>query len=453
MSAYYNEIDAHAAEWLRNLIAAGHIAPGDVDERDIRDVKPDDIKGYTQCHFFAGIGIWSHALRSCGWPDDRPVWTGSCPCQPFSGAGKGEGFDDERHLWPAWDWLVQQCRPAEILGEQVASKPGLAWFDLVSADLENKAYAVAAADLCAAGVGTKAGESRFIMEARISVLRCADLCPDPVLAGHICDFADDLGNTLDGGHHIRQRLYWYAEWMGDADSARAAVGLPEQTERQERHSEVDDNRSDRLSGPKQRRSSVNRLANATDSGRGSGAGLRNQGSGELGRHVAADSGAVGHLADMHGDGRNQTREHIAPTGDDGTAGDGSVEWVGHPVNQPRERFSKGIPGTKTQEYATRQSIDGCMSERPKHAGEGTGVGSADADHSEGRDADWLFCRDGKWRPVESGTFPLAHKVAGRVGQLRAYGNGLDAETAKAFVTAVMEDRHFRHTRSSLVDLL
>lgn len=53
-AAYYNEIDPYAAQWLRNLIAAGHIAPGDVDERSIEDVKPDDIKHYTQCHFFAG---------------------------------------------------------------------------------------------------------------------------------------------------------------------------------------------------------------------------------------------------------------------------------------------------------------------------------------------------------------------------------------------------------------
>ena len=107
MKAYYNENDPFAAQWLRNLIAAGHIAAGDVDDRSIKDVQPEDLKGYTQCHFFAGIGGWSYALRLAGWPDDKPVWTGSCPCQPFSQAGQKAGFSDIRHLWPTWDNLIE----------------------------------------------------------------------------------------------------------------------------------------------------------------------------------------------------------------------------------------------------------------------------------------------------------------------------------------------------------
>lgn len=52
-----------------------------------------------------------------------------------------------------------------------------------------------------------------------------------------------------------------------------------------------------------------------------------------------------------------------------------------------------------------------------------------------READWLYCRDEKWRPVESGTFPLADGITSRVGRLRAYGNALNAEAATLFVRA------------------
>jgi DNA (cytosine-5)-methyltransferase 1 len=151
--AYYNEIEPFAAQWLRNLIAAGHIAAGDVDERSIIDVQPEDLKGYAQCHFFAGIGGWSLALRLAGWPDECPVWTGSCPCQPFSSAGQRKGHADERHLWPAFHRLISECAPAIVFGEQVASADGREWLAGIRADLEALGYACGAADLCAAGVG------------------------------------------------------------------------------------------------------------------------------------------------------------------------------------------------------------------------------------------------------------------------------------------------------------
>lgn len=148
---YYNEIDPKAAAWLRELINRDLIAPGVVDERSIEDVVPSDLKGFTQCHFFAGIGGWSYALRLAGWPDDKPVWTGSCPCQPFSTAGKGTGFNDERHLWPAWFHLIKQCNPSAVYGEQVANASE--WLELVQGDLEGVGYTFAAIPIEAASVG------------------------------------------------------------------------------------------------------------------------------------------------------------------------------------------------------------------------------------------------------------------------------------------------------------
>lgn len=66
---YYNEHDLKAAAWLEMLIATGSIPAGIVDRRSIEGVQPDDVRGFTQCHWFAGIGGWSLALRHAGWPD------------------------------------------------------------------------------------------------------------------------------------------------------------------------------------------------------------------------------------------------------------------------------------------------------------------------------------------------------------------------------------------------
>jgi DNA (cytosine-5)-methyltransferase 1 len=151
MSAYYNENDPYCAQWLRNLIDRGLIAPGDVDDRSIEDVQAKDLDGYQQCHFFAGIGGWSYALRLAGIPDDYPVWTGSCPCQDFSLAGKQAGFEGTRDLWPAWFRLIQECRPDVLFGEQVDDS--LEWYDRTAADLENLDYPVGACVVPACAVG------------------------------------------------------------------------------------------------------------------------------------------------------------------------------------------------------------------------------------------------------------------------------------------------------------
>jgi len=153
MTTYYNEYEPYAAEWLRNLIKKRLIPNGEVDTRSIIDVSPDDLRGFVQCHFFAGIGGWAYAARLAGWPDDRPLWTGSAPCQPFSEAGKGLGKEDPRHLWPAWFKLIKACKPSIIFGEQVSDAIRYGWLDAVYDDLEAEDYTVGAAVLPACSVG------------------------------------------------------------------------------------------------------------------------------------------------------------------------------------------------------------------------------------------------------------------------------------------------------------
>ena len=328
MSAYYNEIDPFAAAWLRELIKAGHIAPGEVDTRSIEDVVPSDLAGFRQCHFFAGIGVWSHALRCAGWPDDRPVWTGSCPCQPFSAAGKRKGTADERHLWPAFFHLIGQCLPVTIFCEQVASRDGLAWLDLVSSDLEGSGYACGAVDACAAGFGAP---------------------------------------------HIRQRLYWVAYADG------------EQLHRS-----------------------------------------RLQKSG--GRAELADGGGVIGLADtafrrngaFHGQPVKGVRSQKS------TGGHGFSGGLGNTVGKGLEGYTgHGDEEAGRQKQDSSASTAGC-----------NGVSLP----TDGfwRNADWLLCRDGKWRPVEPGSCPLAHGTTARVGRLRGYGNAIVAPQAEAFIKAFMD---------------
>lgn len=150
---YYNEIDAQKAAWLRELMNAGEITTGEVDERSIKDLGATELTGCERLHFFAGIGVWDYALRLAGWPADWPIWTASCPCQPFSSAGRRGGIEDDRHLWPWLMGLIAERHPHVVIGEQVSSPDGLAWFDIVRTDLEAAGYACGSLDTCAAGVG------------------------------------------------------------------------------------------------------------------------------------------------------------------------------------------------------------------------------------------------------------------------------------------------------------
>ena len=375
MSAYYNEIDPFAADWLRNLIGAGLIADGVVDTRSISDVRPEELFEFTQCHFFAGIGVWSHALRGAGWDDDRPVWTGSCPCQPFSGAGKREGIADKRHLFPDWFHLIRECRPATIFGEQVASKDGLGWLDLVQADMEGEGYAFAPFDLCASGFGAP---------------------------------------------HIRQRL-WFVAHSDHTGSQGRISGWPH-SERQDQHGHIG------CGG------TVDGMAhsecNQQRSGRGTGregqagheCGVEPSGRGEIGG--MDNAGGIGRDAGRHGNYGGDVRIEF----------DATVEDVGlaHSSSSGRQyEPSVKSPRVQSQEIGNEER-------RPELGGHGSSLGSGAKTNGVWRDADWLYCRDGKWRPVEPSTFPLANGIAGRVGRCRAYGNAIVSEVAQGLISSFME---------------
>lgn len=72
--AYYNENNPIAAQWLRNLISKGHIAPGDVDERSIEDVLPSDLVGIRPIAI--GPEHIGHRIgQFCSWEIKHPTWT------------------------------------------------------------------------------------------------------------------------------------------------------------------------------------------------------------------------------------------------------------------------------------------------------------------------------------------------------------------------------------------
>lgn len=295
---YYNEFDPGAAAWLRELIKEGHIPQGYVDGRSISEVVASDLAGFTQCHFFAGIGGWSYALKLAGIPATTKLWTGSPPCQPFSTAGKQLGQLDERHLAPTFMWLVDQCRPPILFGEQVAAAIGKHWLDDLFDELERQGYACGAAVLPACSVGA---------------------------------------------YHKRERLFFGAM----ADTRRAGQCKPSY--------------------------------NST---------------------VPAVGGTLAELSER-----------------------GDI--VSSVADASGERPQGRLPGWEDSQRQVEHRPAGCDC-----ATIATGENK-----SFWSDVDWLGCRDGKFRSVEPGTFPLADGIPARVGRLRGYGNAIVPQVAAEFIKA------------------
>ena len=538
VAAYYNEHNSYAAQWLRNLISAGHIAPGEVDDRSIVDVQPADLVGFSQCHFFAGIGGWSLGLHIAGWPDDRPVWTGSCPCQPFSAAGKRGGFDDARHLWPEFFRLINACRPDVVFGEQVASSDvvgrvskvrrgkagdgvpdtqsrrleallqglrergsqvdqamafaaqeslsGLAardasrlradrrckasgegevdpvWFGLARYPGEDRHGLVrgdgatvrsdgaksverplsgseetgcglhdrqhAGRDLCTEHDGERLGRGRDLdgrgrdsgatlgeeVERLLSTSRGGPDAPDdaPWLDLVRADL-ERAGYTVGacvlpacgvGSPHIRQRLWWVA----DTDGWQSREARPVQSSRQHGQQPEDGVACVLADTGRQRLPAREREA-VLGTGRWSEGRAVEQCGG-------ASAGGMGH-AECLGAGRDagscacpEGRAELRPAGHD-AGPSGAVGGVG---DASRDEQQADRPG----------SVRGEKTASTPGIGSGYGIAGAGGDLRPGptngfwRNPDWLFCRDGKWRPVEASPQPMADGLPNSLGRVR-----------------------------------
>ena len=387
IKALYHDFDPFKCAVVREAIKAGAITDGEVICGDIKELKASDLVGFQRVHFFCGGGFWDLALNRAGWGDEE-VWTGSCPCPSFSEAGKGEGFDDDRHLWPDWDTLIGERRPPVLFGEQSHAAIGFGWLDLVCGNLEAKGYAVAAAVLGAHSVGAP---------------------------------------------HRRQRLYFAA------DHCTAASGA--NTNNSERRSDV---------------------AGGYESNR-SAAG-REQGDGELGAACYVGNPAHSDGWDAGAEREQRSREQRLLEEDCGT-GDSADTSDGD--RGRRERGKKKGVG-KNREWRWRpaiigplvalgvdldakcQGLEGHFGDVREWRGPGwldpltaRSVAEAGATRGFWADCDWWYGRDGKYRPIGPGLFPLATRSSARVGRLRMFGDAICVETAVAFIKAYIDAKRMK----------
>lgn len=347
---YYNEWDKDAAAWLRELKRAGLIPDGDIDERSITDVKAHELTGYTQCHFFAGIGGWPLAFQLAGIDPSENADSGSCPCQPFSGTGKQMGFADPRHLWPTLRRIENRRRAAKVYGEQVASKLGREWLSRVFSDLEIMGYAGSGADLCSAGVGAP---------------------------------------------NIRQRLYWFADRMEYA----AGDGRIERGAKSSGRGVAGGCGSGGVAEPDRRQ--LDRFADGEGRQRNRSQAGRQQGDGEL--ESGGDVGGVGYAMRAGSFSASQSGAHPSETS-----------------RGARDGVSSGSSPTRRLGYADHARREGRIIRwnggYQRAAGETSVAGPATFGGFWGV-ADLVFCRDEKWRRIESGSFPLVNGIPSRVGPL------------------------------------
>jgi len=392
MTAYYNEFDPKAAAWLRQLIINGDIADGVVDERSITEVQADDLKGFTQHHFFAGIGVWSYALRNAGWGDDRPVATASLPCQPFSAAGNQKGKEDERHLLPHFLELVGQCNFHTIFGEQVEAAIRHGWLDDLYAEMENQDYTVGSAIIGAHSIGKP---------------------------------------------HIRKRIYWVAQSNKFDRWAEQEPGQQEGSEWREPISHS------RINGIGMGNTDNARLQEHRESGE-----LHIRESyRENKKRLNLDTGISDRVADTNGEQCEQGLQSLS-------GGQAERHWsnsehsrMDNPISDQYRCSERGV-----DEETNRAEI----SDRTEVTESGGLGGASEYVHEREESIEWLYCRDEKYRPIKSGIKPLVDGIArgvvhssdsvieanasaeARTIRLKGYGNAIVAPVAEEFIRATID---------------
>ena len=456
MRIIYNDIDKGAAAWLSQLGRTGALPRGRIITTSITELELGDVSKADQVHFFAGIGGWAHALELAGYAGLR-CWTGSPPCQPFSVAGQQRGKDDDRHLAPVWLNLVRKCRPPVLFGEQVADAIRHGWLDDLFNALEECGYACGAAVLPACSVGAPHIRKRLFFGA----VRLADSCGEPRkrLPGRF--FAAEEREHRAGEQHgplaIRHSDGGAANRLADSVPAGWPEWRPQSGERQ---------------APRSR--SVSRLAHSDQIQRGrvsdgeGGQPDRPQTGWNESHRFSEPDMPVGRLADTESHRRNGALRGNEREGVSETMGRGIADRMADPKAQRppygRERSVQPLFGESSGERSWLANTDNPrpqgragMPERSNEQPIGPGSvesRSADPYNSFWSGADWLGCRDGKFRPVESGTQPLVDGLpkgvvrggiqsleeqpgAARVMRLRGYGNAIVPALAAEFVRSFL----------------
>lgn len=396
---YYNEWDSFAAEWLKELIKDGLIPNGEVDTRSIADVEPTDLKGFTQCHFFAGIGGWSRALQIAGWSPDRPVWTGSPPCQSFSTAGKRKGKDDERHLWPVFFNLIRECQPPTVFGEQVAAAIRFGWLDDLQIDFEKEGYAAGAFVLPSGSIGSPHKRDRLFFVADSNNKRHEWSARDGRQAKRGSEHSGSISVADSTGCRHKQSEQFSNSRQGPSDKRQSDSSRNCESQ----HQLVADSINKRPQrgvhrGKDSERKSIN---------------------GYIGCGSSTDS-----LVDSNSNGSQSWNETSEAT---------------------RHWDSINSAGIRTESVGNTEHYGSYETEVGRSIGssetEGGMLESKGSDSLFWGSSEVIYCRDGKYRPIptEPALFPLADGISNRVGILRGAGNAIVPQAAAEIIKAYLYD--------------